>query len=88
MFKGKSFSIGMRAIIFALLLMVCVPVTSFAQRRWVVTRSPRSRIVVYQPRSNVIYQRRPSYTYRTYTYGYPQSYYSTYYSNGYGYTEP
>ena len=82
------FSIMKRAAMLALLVFVLAPVISFAQRRWVTVRPHRSRIVVYQPRPYVIYQRRPSYSYRTYTYGYPQSYYSAYYSNGYGYTEP
>jgi hypothetical protein len=68
---------------FAIALM---PVSTFAQRRW-----HRSRVVIYQPQPYVVYQTRPryrTYTYRSYTYGYPQSYYNTYYANGYGYTEP
>src|SRR5256885_3104353 len=82
----KRFSLVTRALLVAVFLSTLLPVSVFAQRRW-----HRSRIVIYQPQSSVIYQTRPryqSYTYRTSTYGYPQSYYNTYYSNGYGYTEP
>jgi hypothetical protein len=82
------FLIIKRGAMLALLVLILAPVSSFGQRRWVTVRPNRSRVVIYQPRPYVIYQRRPSYTYRTYTYGYPQSSYSTYYSNGYGYTEP
>src|SRR6266567_9236071 len=80
------FSMINRVVMIALVLLALAPVSAFAQRRW-----HRSRVVIYQPQPSVIYQTRPryqSYTYRTYTYGYPQSYYNTYYSNGYGYTEP
>ncbi len=84
----KMFLNMKRAAMLALLVLILAPVSSFAQRRWVTARPHRSRIVIYQPRPDVIYQRRPSYTNRTFTYGYPQSYYNTYYSNGYGYTEP
>lgn len=79
-------SIFKRAMMLALLALILAPATAFAQRR-----SHRSRVVIYQTQPYVIYQTRPryrTYTYRTYTYGYPQSSYSTYYSNGYGYTEP
>src|SRR5213080_4615449 len=79
-------SVMKRAAMLALIVLALAPASAFAQRRW-----HRSRVVIYQPQSSVIYQTRPryqSYTYRTYTYGYPQSYYNTYYSNGYGYTEP
>ena len=79
-------SVMKRAAMLALIVLALAPVSTFAQRRW-----HRSRVVIYQPQSSVIYQTRPryqSYTYRAYTYGYPQSYYNTYYSNGYGYTEP
>jgi len=84
--QRRRFSMAPRALLVALFLLTLLPVTAFAQRRW-----RRSRVVIYQTQPSVIYQTRPryqSYTYRTYTYGYPQSYYSTYYSNGYGYTEP
>jgi hypothetical protein len=88
MFRTKCISTGIRAATLVIVMMMLLPVNSFAQRRW-VERSPRSRIVVYQPRPYVIYQRRPYYTYRTYSYGY-QPYYSynnqPYYS--YRYTQP
>ena len=61
-----------------LLVVVAMPIGVFAQRRLIVARTRRSHIVVY---------RRPVYSYRTFTYGYPQSYYRTYYSNGYGYPQ-
>jgi len=92
----KCFSIGIRAAMLAILMMMFLPINSFAQRRWVVVRSPRSRIVVYQPRSDVVYQRRPYYTYRYETSSYPSPYYSTgnysyrysqpYFANGYTYS--
>ena len=72
----------------ALFVLALAPASAFAQRRWVVVRPHRSRVVIYQPRQYVIERPRTTYRYRTSTYGYPQSYYSTYYSNGYGYTEP
>lgn len=85
----------------AFLVMVFLPVSTFAQRRWVVVRPHRNRVVIYQPRPDVIYQRQPAYSYRYNTDGYSQPYYSTqYYSNGYnqpyytsqyyssGYTQP
>lgn len=72
-----------------LLLMLVLPVATYAQRRH------RSRVVIYQPRSYVIYQQRPVYRYRTYSYSsdyYPYSsqYYSSsysqpYYSSSYSY---
>src|SRR5260370_38852773 len=80
----KCFSIGIRAAMLAIVMMMFLPINSFAQRRWVVVRSPRSRIVVYQPRSDVVYQRRP---YRYQTYSYPSSYYSTGYDS-YRYSQP
>ena len=79
-------SVMKRAAILALIVLALTPVSAFAQRRW-----HRSRVIIYQPQPSVIYQTQPryrSYVYRTDTYGYPQSSYSTYYSNGYGYTEP
>jgi hypothetical protein len=72
----------------ALFVLALAPASAFAQRRWVVVRPHRNRVVIYQPRQYVIERPRTAYRYRTYSYGYPQSYYSTYYSNGYGYTEP
>src|SRR5205807_4051114 len=83
----RQLSIMKRTMMLALFVLVLAPVSTFAQRRWVVVRPHRSRVVIYQPRPYVVYQR-PRYTYRTDTYGYPQSYDSAYYSNGYGYTEP
>ena len=83
----KCFSIGIRAAMLAILMMMFLPINSFAQRRWVVVRSPRSRIVVYQPRSDVVYQRRPYYTYRYETYSYPSRYYTTGYDS-YSYPSP
>ena len=67
----------------ALLLVLFLPIATHAQRRH------RSRIVIYQNRPYVVYQRRPVYGYRynTYTYStpyYSRSYYSTpYYSRSY-----
>jgi hypothetical protein len=72
----------------ALFVFALAPASALAQRRWTVVRPYRHRVVIYQPRQYVIERPRTTYRYRTYTYGYPQSYYSTYYSNGYGYTEP
>jgi len=57
---------------------------AFGQSLVVVRPRTRSRIVVYQPRPYVIYQRRPSY-YQNYDYGYPG--YSTRYDS-YRYTQP
>jgi len=80
--KRRSVSTLGRIALLALFVMMFVPVTTFAQRRWVVARPQRSRIVIYQPRSSVIYQ--PAYRYRYNTYSQP--YYTTQYS--YGYTQP
>ena len=87
MFRTKCFSIGIRAAMLASVMMMFLPINSFAQRRWTVVRSPRSRVVVYQPRPYVVYQRRPYYTYRYETYSYPQPYYSTRYDS-YPYSQP
>src|SRR2546423_1810838 len=97
--QRKSLSIT-RPLMVALFVVVLLPLTTFAQRRWVVVRPRRSRVVVYQPRSYVTYQQ-PYYSRQTYSYGYQQPYYPTqyysygyqqpYYSNGYysyGYTQP
>jgi hypothetical protein len=90
MFRTKCFSIGIRAAMLAIVMMMFLPINSFAQRRWVVERSRRSRIVVYQPRPYVVYQRRPYYTYRYQTYSYPSSYYTTGYDgyDTYSYPSP
>jgi hypothetical protein len=70
-----------RGLILAAIIMTLVPVSAFAQRRWERSRH-RSRVVVYQPRPYVIYQRQPYYNYRTYSYQAP--YYSgSYYSSSY-----
>src|ERR1044072_755634 len=83
-----------RVSVLAFFVLLILPVSTFAQRRW-GARPQRSRIVIYQPRPYVIYQRRPAYTYRYNTYsqpyysnqyysGYSQPYYSNqYYSSGY-----
>jgi hypothetical protein len=84
MLRTKCFSIGIRAAMLAIIMMIFLPVNSFAQRRWVVERSRRSRIMVYQPRPYVVYQRRPYYTYRTYSYN-NQPYYSYDYQPYYSY---
>ena len=72
----------------ALVVFALAPASALAQRRWVVVRPHRNRVVIYQPRQYLIERPRTTYRYRTSTYGYPQSDDSTYYSNGYGYTEP
>ena len=66
----------------ALILSVIFPAAAIGQRRW-RERPYRSRIVVvssYQ-RPYAVYQRRPRYSYQSYTYGtYPQGYYGSQYS--------
>jgi hypothetical protein len=96
--KRRSVSNSGRAALFALFVLMILPVTTFAQRRW-GARPYRSRIVITQPRPYVVYQRRPAYTYRyntysqpyysnqNYSYGYSQPYYSNQYYS-YGYTRP
>jgi hypothetical protein len=96
--KRRRVSILGRAALLALFVLMTLPVTTFAQRRW-GARPYRSRIVVSQPRPYVVYQRRPVYTYRYNTYsqpyysnqyysdGYSQPYYSNQYYS-YGYTQP
>src|SRR5207302_7900012 len=81
--KSKTLSRILQAAVCALILTVMAPV-AFGQSLVVVRPRARSRIVVYQPRPYVIYQRRPSY-YQSYDYGYP-GYSSQYYS--YRYTQP
>jgi len=74
------------ALLIALVIMA-LPVTAFAQRRWVVVRQPRqTRVVIYQPRPSDIY--RQSYSSPYYTYGYTEPYYGTRYNNTYTYAEP
>ena len=82
--KSKPLSRILQAVICALVLTVMAPVVAFGQGLVVVRPRTRSRIMVYQPRPYVIYQRRPSY-YRSYDYSYP-GYSSQYYS--YRYTQP
>lgn len=74
--KTRS-SITKWALLIAVVVMT-LPVTAFAQRRFVVVRPRRNRVVIYQPRPTVIYRQ----SYSPY-YG-NQPYYSTqYYNNGY-----
>ena len=96
--KRRSVSNSGRAALVALFVLMILPVTTFAQRRW-RARTYRSRIVITQPQPYVVYQRRPVYTYRYNTYsqpyysnqyysdGYSQPYYSNQYYS-YGYTQP
>ena len=81
--QRKRFSIMTRALVAALFLLTLPPVSLFAQGKWIVVRPRRSRVVVYQPRPYVIYQRL-DYSYR---YSYPQSYYTNGYDS-YGYSQP
>ena len=76
-----------RVALLALLGIILLPVTAFAQRTWVVRRPQRNRVVIYQPRPDVIYQRRPAYSYRYNTYRYSEPYYSSQYYS-YGYSQP
>ena len=86
--QRKRFSLTTRALLVALFVLTLLPVSVFAQRRWVVVRPSRSRVVIYQPRQRVIYQQR---SYYSYPYSYPQSYSQSYYTNGYSsyeYSQP
>jgi hypothetical protein len=84
MLKAKSWSRIFWTAICFLVFSVFLPLSVSGQRRWVTVRPHRSRIVVYQPRPYVVYQRRPNYSYRSYSYGYSQPYYTNrYYSSGY-----
>jgi hypothetical protein len=80
--KSKGFSKLVYGALGAVVLSAIFPVVALGQRRWVVVRPHRSRVVIYNRPAPVIYQR----SYRTYTYGYPR----TYYGNGYnyGYAQP
>src|SRR6266853_1895664 len=83
--KARLLSRSVQAVVGTLVLSAIFPVAALGQRRWVSVRSHRSRIVVYnyQPRPSVVYQRRPYYSYQSYTYGYPQTYYGNqYYTYG------
>jgi hypothetical protein len=79
--KRRSVSVLGRAALVALFVLMILPVTTFAQRRWRAL-TYRSRIVITQPQPYVVYQRRPVYTYRYNTYSQP-SYSNQYYSDGY-----
>jgi hypothetical protein len=79
--KNRS-SITKWVFLFALVVMA-LPVTAFAQRRWVVVRPRRSRVVIYQSQPPVIYQR----SYASPYYGYAQPLYRTQYYS-YGYQQP
>lgn len=77
--KAKVLSKLFHGAVGALVLSAIFPVAALGQRRW-VGRQHRSRIVVYnyQPRPDVVYQRRPYYSN-----GYPRNYYgSEYYTYG------
>jgi len=89
MLKTKTFSIALRVRFCAMFLGVLLPVTASGQRRWVVVRPHRSRIVVnnYRARPYVIYQSRPSYNYRYRSYTYSQPYYGNQYYS-YRYSQP
>ena len=93
--KRKMLSRILQAGICALILTVMAPVVAFGQGLVIVRPRTRSRIVVYQPRPYVIYQRQPSYN-RSYDYsnsypGYSSGYYSyrntqPYFANPYTYS--
>jgi hypothetical protein len=84
------------AIVCAIILSVIFPIAAFGQGRSCSTRLRRSRLIVYQPRSYLVYQRSPyrnpvyynrRYYASGYTYGYSQPYYGDrYYS--YRYSQP
>ena len=98
--KRKNVSILGRTALAALWALLMLPVMTLAQRRWVVVRPHRNRVVIYQPRPYMTYQRRPVYNYGYATYsqpyysnqyysydGYSQPYYTNQYYS-YGYTQP
>jgi hypothetical protein len=87
MSKTKSFSRNFWIAMCFLLFSVFLPLNVSGQRRWDTVRPHRSRIVVYQPRPYVVYQRRPNYSYRSYSYGYSQPYYTNR-SYSYRYSQP
>ena|SRR2546422_541266 len=60
----------------ALVLAVMLPITAMGQRRWVVVRPHRSRVVVYNyQRPYVVYQQ-PYYSNQYYSYRYSQPYFA------------
>jgi hypothetical protein len=66
-------------IVCALILSAIFPIAVFGQGRSCAARSRRSRLIVYQPRSYLAYQRRP---YRSTVYD-NRRYYASGYTNGY-----
>jgi hypothetical protein len=81
--KSHNLSKMLYAAMAAVVLSVIFPVAALGQRRWVVVRPHRSRIVIYNRQAPVIYQR----GYRSNTYAYPQTYYGNQYST-YGNSQP
>ncbi len=77
------------------MVVVTLPVMASAQRRIVVVRPRRQRVMVYQPAPRLIYRQtyatpyynygitQPSYSTRYYSYGYPTPYYGSGYSYSY-----
>jgi hypothetical protein len=86
--KSRVFSKLFHGAVCALVLSTIFPAAALGQRTC-AARSHRSRVVVYnyRPRPYVVYQRRPYYSYRSYTNGYPQGYYGSQYYT-YGTTQP
>src|SRR5258708_3021984 len=85
--KSKVLSKLFHGAVCALIVIAIVPVAALGQRRW-GNRQHRGRIVVYNyQKPYVVYQRRPSFNYRSYEYGYPEGYYGTQYSS-YGVSQP
>jgi hypothetical protein len=76
-FSSKIF----HGVILALALSAMLPAAAVGQRRWGAGRQNRARIVVHNyQQPYVIYQRRPVYGYRSYSNGYPQTYYGSQYA--------
>jgi hypothetical protein len=96
MMKRKILSKLLGAAVCALILSAIFPIAAFGQGRSCAARSRRGRLIVYQPRSYLVYQARPyqstvfdnrRYYASGYTYGYSQPYYGNgYYS--YRYSQP
>jgi hypothetical protein len=80
--QKKRSSVAKWGLIIAVVVMT-LPVTTFAQRRWVVVRPTGQRVIVYQPRPRVVYRQWYAGPY----YNYAQPYYNTGYYN-YGYSQP
>lgn len=81
--KSHVFSKMLYAVIGAVVLSAVAPVAALGQRRWIVVRPQRSRVVIYNRQAPVIYQR----SYRSNTYSYPQGYYGNQYYT-YGNSQP